>query len=198
MSAPDLTKVKPVTEDRRLELLALARISRIQWVVETANATLSSADKNVLPILTKNENVTENIPISASIQEVLNYFTKVIGDNEYVSVNSLIPISCYDEFETENDTDVIPEYNTNIDPFVQFVDKLRRPLATEIVKTMQLYLLKCKVIPITSSNPTINNPFNKIENHQNSMNNKNITPTLVFQFLASIYTMMHQNPLWSV
>ena len=151
-----------------------------------------------MPILTKNENVTENIPISASIQEVLNYFTKVIGDNEYVSVNSLIPISCYDEFETENDTDVIPEYNTNIDPFVQFVDKLRRPLATEIVKTMQLYLLKCKVIPITSSNPTINNPFNKIENHQNSMNNKNITPTLVFQFLASIYTMMHQNPLWSV
>ena len=96
MSAPDLTKVKPVTEDRRLELLALARISRIQWVVETANATLSSADKNVLPILTKNENVTENIPISASIQEVLNYFTKVIGDNEYVSVNSLIPISFYD------------------------------------------------------------------------------------------------------
>ena len=197
MATPDLTKVIPVTEDRRLELLALARISRIQWVVETANTTLSSSDKNVLPILAKNENVAQNIPISSAIQEVLSYFTKVIGDNEYVSVNSLIPISCYDEFEVENDSDVIPEYNPNVDPFVQFIDKLRRPLATEIVKTMQLYLLKCKVIPInTATNSHTNNPFNKIENHQNSVNNKNITPTTVFQFLSTLYSMMRQNPLW--
>ena len=183
-SIPDLVNGKSVSEERRLELLALARASRIQWVLETLSSSdNTSTEKNILSILTKTEPGQNIIPISDSIQSIFNYFTDIIADHEFINIESMIPIACYDEFEYENEkeNEIPTSYDKDLDPYAIFIDKLRRPLAIDIVKQLQLYIIKCKSTPV----------LNTLSAHPQ------LSSSALQSFLASVTNQCRSNALWS-
>lgn len=190
-SFPDLTSKEPVTEERRLELLALARASRIQWVLETVTEDATSAGKGVLSILTKSEDIHHNVPISASIQSIFNFCTDVVGDGEFLDIEAMVPIICADELEGEGDDEASPllpglvgsgdgDASEAVDPYAAFIDRLRRSGAGEIVKALQQYVLKCRSTPVVTT----------LANHPS------LSPSAVQSQISHVTAQCCANALW--
>ena len=202
---PDLTKVKPVTEERRLELLALARSSRITWILEgidKGSVTVKNSNNSKPHSIT---NTNTNIPISNILQHSFNYFTDVIGDKEYIHIDSLIPLASLDEFDVDmnmslnQDEEQYIQYIDDTDPYCVFLNQLCQLSTSNIVKTMQQYILKCKTqISINISHSVIANRNNKSSTSTSTSNLSPISAPAVQTFLNQIYSQMSSNPMWKI
>lgn len=153
-----------MNDQRKLELLQIARRSRIKWVLdardhestnctdaqlESAAAAASNSDcSSSSHVGSSSSSVSEQlkarIPVSECLQTALNYLSEVIDDGERYDVQTIID-SCVDWDEYGDDSDENP--HDGVEPaasysYNAFVHQLALPAATDIVKAMQQFIVK--------------------------------------------------------
>lgn len=143
-----------MNDQRKLELLQIARRSRIKWVLdardhegtnctdaEHESAAASSGSSHVSSV---SEQLKARVPVSECLQTALNYLSEVIDDGERYDVQTII-YSCVDWDEYEDDSD--DNAHDAVEPaasysYNAFVHQLSLPVATDIVKSMQQFIVK--------------------------------------------------------
>ena len=121
-----------VTPERKLELLCLARRSRLQWILDAgANKYLSHSDDE--------EKLKRRIPAAECLQSILNFLTEVVNDGEIIGIESLAPHDCLDEDYDMNMP--APNYDPGVEPYAVFLEKLKHPNAIDIVKSLQQFVV---------------------------------------------------------
>lgn len=141
---------------RATDLLALARRSRLKWIGEASDRnngnnvqskrTPTSSREVSLQIQTK-------IPAANCIQSVLNLLSDIVADGEVeIDVNTLsLGLPDEEEFpdnamidiedpKEDDDESEIEKNKTKNTPYEKFLEKLKRPQAVQIVKSLQQFV----------------------------------------------------------
>lgn len=119
--------------NRRAELLYLARKSRLQWITAAENACT-----DILPARSvEMDSMLSALPAMKCLEDVLGFLTDLSGDTESVQLSSLVNTHVVPDEEEEEDE--LPSFS-NMDAYSVFITKLKRRSATDIVKSMQVFV----------------------------------------------------------
>lgn len=205
-----------MNDQRKVELLQIARRSRIKWVLDARDheSTNSSADSQLdsaaassisSHVSRVSEHLKARIPVSECLQTALNYLSEVIDDGERYDVQTIID-SCvdWDEYEddsTDNAHDAVEPTAASYS-YNDFVHQLSLPAATDIVKAMQQFIVKFGSEYEQSRADRVRAPENGVHNSYPMMG----TPSedgadhnwsnRIFEFLEHLWTRMGSCPLW--
>jgi len=140
-------------KDRKTELLAVARRSRIQWIRSAAaQSSAPRAAPAPAPAPTPATGPTAAdvaVPGAASLQRLFDFLTEVIADGEAVNVDALLRQVEADEGDVEDDG-VAPlatsalNVLTHADDYTYavFLEQLCAREAIDVVKAMQQFVTK--------------------------------------------------------
>jgi hypothetical protein len=171
-----------VSPERKLELLGLARRSRLQWILEAGGKDFNRSQS------LEDEKQNRKIPAAECLQAILNFLTDVVSDGEIIGVESLAPHECLDE---DHDMNLpIPKYDGSVPPYAVFLEKLKHPHAIDIVKSMQQFTL------------AIENRFRDRENSSLSEYSsdgafENEVADEIRTFLEKLHVIMRENEIWT-
>jgi hypothetical protein len=150
-------------EERKLELLALARRSRVKWVTDAADRPGAGSENNKSGDLQKhspssNSHVAvsdsrvvslskrrDKFPAAECIQTVLEVLSDIVDDGEVVDIDAVIALIPSDKDIDDVQSTEIPQYDGAEGPrppYAVFIDKLKHPTAIDIVKSMQYFVMK--------------------------------------------------------
>lgn len=195
--------------NRKEELLHLARKSRAKWVLDAAGNKVSSINNNI-----NNNNNNNNKPIVTNrsklpseevIQQMLNLLSDITEDGSYVDVetietglqdyypmdsSSLTTTTSSSSSTTVNGQDGSSLLSTDgkQDNYLEFLDKLRRPISFEIVRTIQQFVAKFE----TKSRELRNNSSNFRHNEDDYLE----WAETIWKFLDHISQQIRQHSLW--
>ena len=165
---------------RRKELQYHARLARLKWISSAAISSPTSFRSE--PVLSEDS----NLPAAECLQQILNYLTESAGDNEVISVESLVSnydLTCEAEKEIK-----LPTFPEGMDPYFIFIEKLKHPIANDIVKSLYAFVGK-----IESSMKTYkSNNAGLITDSQHETQAENIR-----NYHKKITKQMKENSLWS-
>jgi len=146
-----------MNDQRKLELLQIARRSRIKWVLDARDPEGSSctdaqiestgsfgAPAGSVDARFVSEQLKARIPLSECLQTALNYMSEVIDDGERYDVQTIID-SCiidWDDFRDDYDDKAHGGFEPASFSYNSFVHQLTLPAATDIVKAMQQFIVK--------------------------------------------------------
>lgn len=140
---------KKMKEQRREELLSIARKSRLRWILEAREKDISQAKK----ASQKREDSAEfykKVPAAGCLQTVVNFLVDVTADNgddyEHISIEALCPSDAVDDELLDLSSDDVPSYdNESMTPYAIFLDKLKHSSATEVVNMLRKFVTKIEV-----------------------------------------------------
>ena len=164
------------TAERRSELLTKARRTRFKWINDAYDGEMN-LPKHADP------NLAEKIPASVPLQRILDYLTDTVADGEVVSVQALVPPATQEDFD---DSVPIPQYTPSVSPYEVFLQKLKHPLALDIVKNMQQFVTRLEV-HIRDENR--NSRGLTKEQYQEQMDS-------LWAYFSQIFELMREVPLW--
>ena len=140
-------------KDRKAELLAIARRSRIQWI-RSAAAPATTILPPPTTAITANAAAELAIPGAASLQHLFDFLTEVVADGETVSVDALLRQVEADQGDVDDDGNAVPATATTTGDvlyrlgstddytYAVFLDQLCAREAIDVVKAMQQFVTK--------------------------------------------------------
>lgn len=144
---------------RKDELLQLARRSRAKWVLDASTSAPPQPEESIQSVnipshsaydsnqsTKKNSRQKYKLPSEECIQDVLNYLSDIIDDGLYIEVETIEKGANF-EYEGSNLNEEPESFTktnliTSADYYFEFLDRLKRPVAFEIVKAMQQFVAK--------------------------------------------------------
>lgn len=205
--------IQIASDERKEELLRLARQSRIKWVLDAREIPRKPVEDLVeKKVVTSNINVPDalkaKIPASECVQKVLNFLSELKNDGECFDVQS-IALGIVDD--DENDQDLI-EFMKNAHTFSSadmkdtiamynmFIKKLVHPSSTEIVKAIQQYVTK--FTSNVRAGRSDNSGKRIFSGSDDILKDPLVAATSVksseiWSFLDKIYEMMRASTFWS-
>ena len=138
-------------KDRKTELLAVARRSRIQWIRSAAaQSSAPRAAPAPAPAPARASDAADvAVPGAASLQRLFDFLTEVAADGEAVNVDALLRQVEADEGEVEDDG-VAPLATSALNAlphaddytYAVFLEQLCAREAIDVVKAMQQFVTK--------------------------------------------------------
>lgn len=168
-----------VSPERKLELLGLARRSRLQWILEAGGKLKYQSSK---------DDSGRKIPASECLQSILNFLTDVVNDGEIVGVESLAPHECLDEDHDMNMP--IPKYDDGVPHYAVFLEKLKHPNAIDIVKSLQQFV-------VTTENKVRERLDSSLSDISSDGSFESDIADEIRAFLETQYEEMRENELWA-
>jgi hypothetical protein len=172
-------QILPASEERRRQLLRLARKSRHQWIMSGAKNEWQEMNNKNLNEKTDPTKLRK-IPAVETLQEVLNFLSE-LSNQEHILIETL---QFHDVDDDDIDDTQIPNHNSNMSPFVVFIEKLKLQQSAEIVKLMKQFVM------------TIENDIQERGAIAQSEEQINIRINKIWEFLKNIQIKMKENSLW--
>lgn len=144
-------------EHRRVELLSIARKSRLRWILEARekkfdyNSTASTTNNN--KSASSKMDFFNKVPAASCLQEVVNFLVDMTvsdtnEDTDYIDIEALAPSDSLldDELLDVSLDDVPPNFDkTGLSSYSIFLEKLKHSSSTEIVNILRKFVTKIEV-----------------------------------------------------
>ena len=196
-----------ISENRKSELLEMARISRMRWILEdvaiSGSPTIQKASPNLNNSLSTNNSTKNMTPITGAgcLQDILNFLMDVCkeqesnDENDYLDILTLIPTEeeIFDSklienmFQSEDDDYVDVSEDQINSHYNLFLDKLRRSEAIDAVRSMRRFVNDMK-------NTLIEMRSNIRSKFQLSDEDQNHCIDIIWKFLERILSQIREIP----
>jgi hypothetical protein len=214
-------------EERKLELLALARRSRVKWITDAADKPNSgssdphqskSGDAVTKPAgagtPTNANKRRDKFPAAECIQNVLEVLSEIVDDGEVIDIDAVISLIPTDKDIDELQSAEVPQYDGPDGPknhYTVFIEKLRHFGAVEIVKSMQYFVMKFEQtirnyqLEMMTEDPQLlsKSAVAALDDGEDLSRDRLEDPVTakrvasVWEFLEKTYNAMHSSYLWA-
>mmetsp|Transcript_27565 Transcript_27565/g.51483 ORF Transcript_27565/g.51483 Transcript_27565/m.51483 type:complete len:684 (+) Transcript_27565:108-2159(+) len=211
---PEENEASLMKEHRRVELLAIARKSRLRWILEAREKKVdysvnSSANKNNTSSTSKTD-FYNKVPAASCLQEIVDFLVDMTisgtdDDKEYIDIETLAPSDNLDDELMDLSVEDLPNYNkvSELSAYSIFLEKLKHSSSTEIVNMLRKFVTKIQVFVRDNDynahnvtiKPTVLATTTTVSTSATDV--KLDIPQEIIEFMSQVEQILRQHVLWS-